>query len=335
MDKTVIIGDAKVQAPAGGSYTSGRVGAYDPGPGLLAIRVQHLLREPHLQSPEVSVQGSPHDKRLLRLVDHYIVDLSYRRSMRNLVYDVRRYYHAVAPFLETELRHRGDERFWRQLGCQYAGSSILEIGCGTGRTTTLLAAAGARVVGVDVCPELMERASKRLRAQPVQLVLADMRELAFRAPFDLIVAPDDPFSHLLRSVDRDRALKSIARCLAPDGRLILDALWFGPLDERLGSEAGFQLDREVAGRGRDLHVIERWECNPRSRCCSTDFVYDDGEHEPTQARFRARYWTMAELSRRLQAAGLQTTAMWDGYDGKPWVAHDSAALVVEAKLAGP
>jgi len=44
-----------------------------------------------------------------------------------------------------------------------------------------------------------------------------------RSQFEAIVAPDDPFSHLTSSDDRDRALCSVVQHLAPDGVFVLDA----------------------------------------------------------------------------------------------------------------
>lgn len=259
--------------------------------------------------------------------------------MRNLVYDVRRYYHTVAPFLEAELAGRGDAQFWRRIGQEHAGGTILELGCGSGRVTELLASSGARVVGVDVCPELLELARNRLapasgrNAHSFRLVLMDMRALAFRARFDAVVAPDDPFSHLVADVDRDRALASLARVLAPGGRLILDALWFRPEDERSRMGAGLLVDHDVVKDGRRLHVTEHWQCDPRSHRCSTEFEYQEGARKPTSARFEARYWTSAELHGRLAVAGLRITALWGDFQRSPWNEKQSAHMVVEAKLS--
>jgi demethylmenaquinone methyltransferase/2-methoxy-6-polyprenyl-1,4-benzoquinol methylase len=44
------------------------------------------------------------------------------------------------------------------------GARVLEIGCGTGSLTALLAARGARVTALDQNPEMLERARARLRS---------------------------------------------------------------------------------------------------------------------------------------------------------------------------
>lgn len=45
-----------------------------------------------------------------------------------------------------------------------SGKTIVDYGCGLGDNTVLLASRGARVVGVDISPELIELAEKRLAA---------------------------------------------------------------------------------------------------------------------------------------------------------------------------
>src|SRR5581483_280221 len=160
--------------------------------------------------------------------------------------DVRRYYETVAHFMDAELLDRGDEELWRRIGGEHAGGSILEIGCGSGRVTELLASAGATVVGIDLSPELLRLARERLaRRGNVRLLIEDMRALALRCRFDAIVAPDDPFSHLTSDEDRDRALACVAAHLTPGGVFVLDALWFPA-----GARHGHVRTRDVELDGR-------------------------------------------------------------------------------------
>ncbi|HEX6511167.1 MAG TPA: class I SAM-dependent methyltransferase [Chloroflexota bacterium] len=243
--------------------------------------------------------------------------------MRNLVYDVQRYYRLVAPFLSAELAQRGDAALWRELGQAHAGGSILEIGCGCGRVTELLAQAVGWVVGIDLSPELLAQAQHRLAGSQTALVLADVRRLALRHQFDLIVAPDDPFSHLLTDADRQQAFSSVAAQLAPGGRFVLDALWFPPNRPADG------VAQDITVEGRVVHLTERWRCDAVSHRCLAEFHYRDSG-QATRAHFEARYWTPTELRSRLSATGLRSTAWWGSYDRQPWDEQRSQHLIVEA-----
>lgn len=95
--------------------------------------------------------------------------------------------------------------------------TVLEIGCGTGRTACYLAEQGYKVVATDVDPHLLAKAKKRAEAMGVQVdfCLADAHELPF---------PDDTFQTILvESVtsftQADRSVPEYYRVLKQTGVL--------------------------------------------------------------------------------------------------------------------
>jgi SAM-dependent methyltransferase len=248
--------------------------------------------------------------------------------------DVVGYYRAVSPFYDLELAGRGDEELWRRLGRAAAGRRVLELGAGSGRATALLAAGGAALVlALDLSPDMLARARARLTGcDNVRLLRADMRRLPLRGAFDLVVAADDPFSHLVDSADRQRALSAAADLLAPGGSLVLDALWLSRAELAARSGAGRVHERSVAaGGGRELRVREHWRCDARSRRCRASYAYSLDGAEVGRASFEARAWTIAEVRRRFAAAGL-AVERWSGdYQGGAWDEERSRHLVVEAR----
>ena len=93
------------------------------------------------------------------------------------------------------------------------GVSALEIGCGTGLFTEMFAASGARIIAVDLSPELLDLARRR------NLPNVEWREQVFEAcdvdgPFDAIVA-----SSVLHHLDLTQAWTKIFNLLKPGGRL--------------------------------------------------------------------------------------------------------------------
>ena len=247
--------------------------------------------------------------------------------------DVRAYYHRVLPFYDLELADRGDEEMWTWAAGTPPGCRVLELGAGTGRATAFFARVASRVVAVELAPEMIAVARRRLAgASNVAFILADMREIELRVRFDLVAAVDDPFVHLIADEDRQRAFATAARHLAPGGRFLLDAAWFSPDQRRqAGSEGG--LVKEQCGPG-GLSVRETWRCDPQARLCAASFEYHREGQPMEQAAFPARLWSRDELEHRARTAGLQVAHLWGDYDRRPWERATSQRMIAELRQGG-
>jgi ubiquinone/menaquinone biosynthesis C-methylase UbiE len=108
----------------------------------------------------------------------------------------------------------------------HEGTRVLEIGCGTGTLTMMMAEQGASVTGIDASVAMLGEAQKKVAArdfeQRVTLKYMDAAIIGERfspASFDLIVSTL-VFSEL--PLDEQRyVLEACARLLAPGGRLLI------------------------------------------------------------------------------------------------------------------
>ena len=103
---------------------------------------------------------------------------------------------------------------------------VLEIGCGTGTLTSLMAKRGATVTGIDASPTMLAEAQKKIAvddlAEQVTLQHMDATLIADRFPpssFDLIVSTL-VFSEFSPN-EQHYVLEACARLLAPNGRLLI------------------------------------------------------------------------------------------------------------------
>jgi SAM-dependent methyltransferase len=100
------------------------------------------------------------------------------------------------------------------------GSDVLDAGCGRGYGSRILAGAGAaRVVGVDIDPDAIDRARSAVRDQTEWLV-GDITVLPFAADsFDVVVC-FEVIEHLEQQTD---ALRELHRVLRPEGHLVISS----------------------------------------------------------------------------------------------------------------
>src|SRR5439155_4771036 len=112
---------------------------------------------------------------------------------------------------------------YRQLGVGHDlfGKRLLDFGCGTGQTSTQLAALGAFVVGVEISPELIQNARRRAELDGVADHVRFQNVDILQAPpppdsFDLILC-----SAVLHHVDYKVVLPILRRSLKPGGKIVI------------------------------------------------------------------------------------------------------------------
>lgn len=103
------------------------------------------------------------------------------------------------------------------------GSSVLDLGCGTGRTTIPLAEAGYRVRGVDLTPRMIEAARRIARARRLEIdyEVGDATDLRFDdASWDHALFSNQGWTQIPGEARRMGALREVHRILKPGGRFL-------------------------------------------------------------------------------------------------------------------
>jgi SAM-dependent methyltransferase len=104
------------------------------------------------------------------------------------------------------------------------GTRVLDVGCGVGRWSRLLAARGAQVNGVDLSPTMIEEARRRAAraglAERCRFIVQDSAALDAGEPFDLVLGVT-VLQHILDPQALRAAIAGIARHAGPRGRIVL------------------------------------------------------------------------------------------------------------------
>lgn len=101
---------------------------------------------------------------------------------------------------------------------------VLDVGCGVGRWSTLLARRGAIVTGADLSPTMIAEARRRAELQNVstrtRFIVQDLACLDAGGTFDLILGVT-VLQHILDPESLRSAVRRMAHHLAPGGRMVL------------------------------------------------------------------------------------------------------------------
>ena len=124
-----------------------------------------------------------------------------------------------ACFYDLDLGQVDDDLLMIQQFARRCGSPVLELACGTGRVLLPLARQGHQVTGVDISPQMLDMARRKVAAENlgdrITLVHQDMRELDLDTKFNLAFIAISSFSHLLTTDDQLAALARIRQHLNP------------------------------------------------------------------------------------------------------------------------
>jgi len=129
---------------------------------------------------------------------------------------------ALQRYARPVLRKRFNKEYRFRILGSLEGKTLLDVGCGDGQNSVMLARMGARVTGIDVSPGAIEVARRRAEvngvADRVRFLCAPVEEAALPdGEFD-IVWGEGILHHVLD--DLDRVLSRLARCARPEGVLI-------------------------------------------------------------------------------------------------------------------
>ena len=137
------------------------------------------------------------------------------------------FYGATAHFYDAENADKRDDIDMYLGLAQRCGGPILEIGCGTGRVTCILAEQGYEVHGIDNEAAMLKIAEQRRKKSPalakkISLYHGDVLTYSLDRQFPLVIVPYNTLMHFLEEEARITLLKQLRHWTADGGLLALD-----------------------------------------------------------------------------------------------------------------
>ena len=172
-------------------------------------------------------------------------------------------YTAVVDFYKQILRREG-----------LKPRTAVDLACGTGSVTLLLAQEGLKVTGVDMSEEMLCQASAKVQVleNPPIFVCQKLQELQLPRAVDLAVCALDSLDYITDPDDCALAIRKIYRALNPGGCFIFDV---NTPNKLRAMDGQVFLDEDD-----DVYCVWRGEFDDRTNICSygMDLFQRSGDH---------------------------------------------------------
>ena len=187
---------------------------------------------------------------------------------------------------------------------------VLELGCGTGVMTELLAESGYDMIGVDNSEEMLGEAMEK-RAESGHEILyleQDMREFELYGTVRAIVSVCDCMNYILEEDDLKEAFRRVKRFLKEDGVFIFDMNSHYKYKEILACNT-FAEDREDASFIWDNFYDEEDRINEYQ--LSLFIQNEEGTYNKYEELHLQKAYEEGEITRLLHEAGFSTIRVLD------------------------
>jgi SAM-dependent methyltransferase len=210
------------------------------------------------------------------------------------------------------------------------GGRILDVGCGTGHHTRLLAELGAQAVGIDPSAPMLARAQALTPGENPQFLLGGFAEIATLAgPFDGIVILGNSLAYVRDAAELTETLTACHAQLVPGGSLCAQVVNYDSLlDER---DRWLPLLHRQAHDREYLFLREYRVLDPTRVEFTLLTLTRDGAWSHLVERSLHFPLTVARLTAGLQAAGFSDVHSYGDFACAPYAPAQSGSLIVVAK----
>ncbi|GHO72754.1 methyltransferase [Ktedonobacter sp. SOSP1-85] len=212
------------------------------------------------------------------------------------------------------------------------GGPLLDLACGTGRIALRMAAEGYQVTGVDIVPEMIERARQKAIQQGVSIdwVVADARTFHLQKRFPFIYMLENVFQFFLTREDQEAMLARVREHLEPEGCFLFETR--NPTPRNLLEVRHPDPSKYTLPDGGQLLTTEEQYYDPMTQIQhytrQLTFLHPDGQRQEKTLHTNLRYVFPQEMEALLFYNGFQIRACYGNWQQDPLTATSPAMIYV-------
>jgi len=213
-----------------------------------------------------------------------------------------------------------------------SGELVLDLGCGTGNISTILAKRGYDVIGVDSSVDMLTIAKRKCVANNLDMMLLEqeMDEFELYGTVDAVVCIMDGINYILDEQKLIQTFKLVRNYLNAGGTFIFDINSSYKIREIIGNNT-FVAEEDG--------IFYTWENEYNedtkiSEYALTFFVQDGEKYTRIDEIHYQRVYETGEILNLLKKAGWDDVEMFDGTSNAPPNALSERIFFVTKKLNG-
>ena len=208
------------------------------------------------------------------------------------------------------------EKCFKKAGLQ--PQLVLDLGCGTGKMTAILAARGYDMIGMDGSADMLGRAYERKYTveggERMLFLQQDMREFELYGTVGAVVSTLDCINYLTGDGDLARCFSLVHNYLDPDGIFIFDVNTPFKFENVFSSNAYILEDEHCYCGWQNEYDSESGLCHFYLSVFEED---KNGTYRRTDEEQTERAYTQAQLTEALQGAGFADVEFFGDTEGNP------------------
>ena len=191
---------------------------------------------------------------------------------------------------------------------------VLELGCGTGVMTELLAESGYDMIGVDNSEDMLELAmEKRMESgKDILYLLQDMREFELYGTVRAIVSVCDSVNYITEPEELEEVFRLVNNYLDPKGVFLFDFNTVYKYKEVMGDTVIAE-DRGECSFIWDNYYYEDEKINEYDLSLFIETDKDSGLYRKYEETHYQRAYTLEEMKKLIRKSGLEFVTAYDAF----------------------
>ena len=189
---------------------------------------------------------------------------------------------------------------------------VLDLGCGTGKMTRLLAKQGYDMIGVDMSEDMLGIAREHEESEGILYLLQDMREFELYGTVKAVVSVCDCMNYILEPEELLAVFKLVNNYLDPGGIFVFDMNTPWKYREELGIQTICE-NREDASFIWDNYFDEESEINEYDLSLFIETDKDSGLYRKYEETHYQRAYTLEEMKKLIRKSGLEFVTAYDAF----------------------